>query len=366
MENTTTALATKTEQRGDIAVAAMAAKTRAEIESRYVIALQRPRNIMLCRSSILDSCRRPAFCEGAIYRKPVGGGKTVDGFSIRFAEEAIKALRNISVDTMAIYEDDERLTIRISVTDLEANLSYADEARITKTVERRSLKDGQQAISERMNSTGQKVYIVAATDDDLLNKINAAKSKAIRNSGLRLVPQDILEEAWNQILDTMEKGGGDPAAEVKKVCDAFGALRVSPSELEKYLGHSIDTVSKKELTSLRGIYTAIKDEETTWAAVMETATPKKPVATGAPVDVAATVTSITNAGLSGEELFKAVTKLCVDSQVTEPELLAYCKGLKPPLCKADAVEAIQLSDATLRQLHQNWANILPAIKAVKA
>lgn len=357
----------KIERKGEMAIAAMAAKSKAEVEARYVIALQRPRNILEARNTILDSCKRPAFASGAIYRKPVGGSKTVDGFSIRFAEEAIKSMKNVAVDTMAIYEDDERLTIRISVTDLEANCTYADEVRIAKTVERRQLKEGQIPISERMNSTGQKVYLVAATDDDLLNKINAAKSKAIRNSGLRLIPQDILEEAWTQIITTNEKGGGDPKAETKKVCDAFASLNISPSELERYLRHSLETVSPKQLSDLRAIYTAIRDEDTTWAAVMETAEPKKPSATG-PADpedqkkkAAEGAGAIDAAAI--ENPFLHLQGLCKRDGVTESQVHKFMQSVK--LAGAKTEELPGTTNENMRTVIGQWASVLPKIKAIK-
>lgn len=365
-----------TTRRGDIAVAAMAAKSKAEVEARYVIALQRPRNVLDTRNAILESCKRPAFCEGAIYRKPVGGSKTVDGFSIRFAEEAIKALKNVAVDTMAIYEDDERLTIRISVTDLESNLTYADEARITKTVERRQLKEGQSAISERMNSTGQKVYLVAATDDDLLNKINAAKSKAIRNSGLRLIPQDILEEAWSQILETMRKGGADPKAATKKVCDSFSTLNITPSELERFLGHSLETVSPVELQNLRGIYTAIKEEETSWKSVMETAAPKRPVKEGpgddgdlGPQDPAATakkaqVVSETSAAIDAEAIpkpYEKIVELAKADGVSLEQVHAFMK--KSGLAGEKTDDLFGTSDANMRTVIGTWKAVLGKIRS---
>jgi hypothetical protein len=245
---------------GEMAVAAMAAKAKAMVEAKYVIALQRPRKIMEARDAILKACRQEKFAEGARYRKPVGKKKDpqtgewkqsfVDGFSIRFAETAIQSMRNISVDKTVIYEDDDKRTVHIDVTDLEANITYGDDITVNKTVERRSLKKGQEAVSERTNSNGEKVFIVAATEDEIANKIAAQASKIIRNNGLRLVPQDILADAEEAVYQTLEKGGSDASAEVKKVCDAFSTLNVNPGELEKYLGHPLSTVSKKELSEL--------------------------------------------------------------------------------------------------------------------
>lgn len=367
----------KIERKGDIAIAAMAAKSKAEVEARYIMAMQpnRQRIHMEVRNNILEACKRPAFCEGAIYRKPVGGDKTVDGFSIRFAEEAVKAMKNIAIDTMAIYEDDERLTIRISVTDLEANTTYADEARITKTVERRKLKPGQTAISERTNSYGDKVFVVAATDDDILNKINAAKSKAIRNSGLRLIPQDILEEAWNQIQETMAKGGKDPKAETKKVCDGFSGIGISPAELERFLGHSLESISPKELTNLRGIYTAIKDEETTWASVMDAAKPKRPFDDGEGTDMAPTGggTIVVDPAVvaSGAAVIEAnkiekplehIKKLAAEAGVTENQVFLFIR--KNKLCEPTTEELLQVSDSNLRTLISTWEDSVGKIKKI--
>lgn len=249
------------ESRGELSTSAAAARAKAEIEARFVIALNRPRNILAARAAILDACKRPAFAAGAMYRKPVGKGQTVDGLSIRFAETAIQAMRNISVTTTLVYEDDENRAINISVTDLESNLCYGKDVTISKTVERRQLKEGQNAIAERTNSTGQKVYIVAATDDEIANKIAAAESKVIRNSGLRLVPADILEEAEAQIQRTLETGGADPQAEAKRIVDAFGTVGVTVEQLQEYLGHAVGSVSKKEMTSLRMIFAAVRDGE---------------------------------------------------------------------------------------------------------
>jgi len=372
-----TGMLSKIERKGEVAIAAMAAKAKAEVEARYVIALQRPRNILETRNVILDSCKRPAFAHGAIYKKPVGGGKTADGFSIRFAEEAIKSMKNIAVDAMTIYEDEDRRTVRISVTDLESNTTYGDEISISKTVERRTLKEGQIAISERMNSNGIKVFLVAATDDDLLNKVNSAKSKAIRNSGLRLVPQDILEEAWDALLKTIAKGGGDPKAETKKVCDGFASLNISPSELERYLGHSLETVSPKELQDLRGIWTAIKDEETSWAAVMETAKPKKPGKTGPgadddddgglgpqkepAADPKKEAAAIDAASI--DKPYEKLKELAARDGVTLEQIHAYMKSNK--LAGEKTEELLQAADDKMRMVVMSWKSCLPNIKGIK-
>ncbi len=266
MTTSLTTTQTQLPARGEMATAAMAAKAKATIEARYAIAFQpiNRRQYDVVRQSILSACKRPDFAASARYHKPVGTG-TIDGFSIRFAEEAIKAMKNISVESTTIYEDEMQRVVQINVTDLENNITYGKEISVQKTVERRNLKNGQTAISQRLNSNGETVYLVAATEDEIANKIASAESKVIRNCGLRLVPSDILEEAEQAIFDTMENGGSDPKAEIKKLADAFALLSISAAELVKYLGHPLDTISPKERADLRGIYTTIKEGSASWS-----------------------------------------------------------------------------------------------------
>ena len=152
--------------RGEMAVSAMAAKSKALVEAKFVVAMHNRRNLMEARGKILDACRRPHFARTALYAKPVAGQKMI-GPSIRFAETAIQCMTNIDVSTTTIYEDDEKRTINIAVTDLESNLSYGKDVTISKTVERKKLQAGQQPISSRLNTYGEVVYLVPATDDEI-------------------------------------------------------------------------------------------------------------------------------------------------------------------------------------------------------
>ena len=190
------------------------------------------------------------------------------GPSIRFAETAIQCMTNISVMPTIVYEDREKLVLDIQVIDLESNTSYSDQVTLSKTVERRD-KRGREVIGERTNTNGDTVYIVLATDDEMANKTNAAKSKIIRNSGLRLVPQDLIEEAEGAVQETLANGGGDPAQAMKRMADAFSLVGIKPAELEKYLGHSVESISPAELTDLREVYQTLKDGEAKWSDYVE-------------------------------------------------------------------------------------------------
>lgn len=259
---------------------AVAAQAKAMVEARYTMALHRPRVWDDVRQLLLRECKRPAFArnKSAYYRKPIGAG--VEGLGIRFVEVALRCMTNVLIETTMIFEDTIKEVHRVSVTDLESNVTYPMDVRVSKTVERSKPADDGSYISMRMNSQNRPVYTVPANDDDLLNKRAALISKAVRTLGLRIIPGDLQDEAEDIIKKVrLDDAARDPDAERKRLVDAFSELNVKASQLAAYLGHDIGACSPQELVDLRGLYGAIRDGEATWASAMENkqeAAPKGP------------------------------------------------------------------------------------------
>jgi len=249
----------------DPAAVAAAEAAKARIQAAYIMAMQRPRSYDQSRIKILEACSRPSFAEKVEYSKPVGGGKPIVGPSIRFAELALREWGNISYESQVVYDDEITRRISVAITDLETNTTFSASIQLNKTVERKKT-DGREVVGERINSYGDKVYIVKATEDEIMNKQAAAISKTLRNEGLRLIPQDIIEEAIERARETVKRRDkADPDAARKKLADAFAALRIMPTDLEKYLGHPLGQTSPAELQDLRSIYQTIKDGEAKWS-----------------------------------------------------------------------------------------------------
>ncbi len=250
---------------GEHAAAAMAAKNKAEVEAAYVMACSRPRNWFDVRVRLLDACKSPGFAAGAFWRKPVGN-KMLDGPSIRFAEVALQCMRNVRVSSTVIYEDSLSRTVNVRVTDLEANLSYDQDVSIEKTVERRKVREGQIVVSSRQNTNGETVYLVEASEEELTNKIGSAQSKVIRNSGLRLLPQHIKEEAIQMCQDTAnDEHAKDPQAALKRMTSFFASCGVTAVMIETYVGHPLSGITASEGAALKAMYEAIKDGESSWS-----------------------------------------------------------------------------------------------------
>jgi len=255
----------------ETASSAVAAQAKAMVEARYVMALQRPRIWEQVRQNLLEECKRPSFAnnKSTLYSKPIGGS-TVKGLGIRFVEVALRCMTNVMIETTMIFEDEVKEIHRVSMTDLESNITYPLDIRVSKTVERSKPMDDGSYISVRKNSWGKDTYTVPANDDDLLNKRGAQVSKAIRTLGLRIIPGDLRDDAEEAIIRIRnDQAAKDPGAERKKIADAFSNIGVKAADLIKYLGHGLDTCSPAELVDLRGIWGAISDGEATWKTVME-------------------------------------------------------------------------------------------------
>lgn len=264
---------------------AVAAQAKAAVEARYTMAIHRPRDLEQARTDILKDCKRPRFAAVARYRKPVDvrNNRYVEGPSIRFVEAMLRCMRNILIESPVTYEDEEQRVVRVAVTDLESNLTYHQDITVRKLVERKFLRKGQQAISERTNSYGDRVYLVHGSEDQIATKQAAAVSKAVRTLGLRLIPGDIVDEAMDRCVDTARQADAeDPDAAKRRLVDAFVAIGIQPTDLVGYLGHSLNQIQPAELDRLRSLYTAIRDGETTWTEATEAdSASKRPDVSGA-------------------------------------------------------------------------------------
>jgi hypothetical protein len=266
----------------ETAITAAATQARAMVEARFALAYARPRNMEDVRIRLLNECKRTGFAETARYKRPAGKKKNdqtgkweetfIEGPSIRFVEAALRLMGNVDIQSPTIYDDDNTRIVRVLVCDLETNTTHSRDITIEKSVEKKRLREGQKPIGQRVNSYGDMVYLVVATDSEVVTKQNAEISKSIRTLGQRLLPSDVLEETMAKCIETkLSAVTKDPDAHRKRMLDGFAELGVMPNALKAYLGQEIATCSPKQIDELRDLYLAIKDGMTTWAEVMEAA-----------------------------------------------------------------------------------------------
>lgn len=268
------------------ATEALVAQSRAMTEARWIMAMRAPRQMDMVRQDIMAECRVPGFAEVATYSRPCGReqleedgprGKKgewvevfAEGLSIRAAEVMMRCMGNMQCKATTLYDDARTRMITVSAVDYQTNATWDIDLTIPKTVERKRLKKGQKPIGERVNSYGDRVFIVEASDQDVATKAAAEISKASRTCILRLVPGQLQDEAFTLCQKiAADKTAKDPNAARRGMLDAFASVGVRPPALEQWLGHELDTMSPAERDQLIQIGKAIKEGDLVWADVLE-------------------------------------------------------------------------------------------------
>jgi hypothetical protein len=244
--------------------AAAAEMARAQVEARTLVAMRRPRNWDVVRQDMLRDCARKSFAKAAIYTLPYR--PPVSGLSIRFAEAAAQHMGNLDMQAQTIFEDEERVILAVSVSDLEKNNRYSTEIEIAKVVERKFVKDGDEVVGTRQNQRGETNYLIRAGEQEMLPKRGAAISKAFRTNLLRVLPAWLKEEAQVALRATaVSEVADDPDKARKGICDAFlSELGVKAASLATYLGHDLSEATPDELVDLRAAYQTVRDGLATW------------------------------------------------------------------------------------------------------
>jgi hypothetical protein len=260
----------------DASARALAAQETAKIQARVVMALQRPRDLDQVSQDLRKECQRAAFTATARYSIARGGTK-ITGWSVRMAEVAARAMRNLDIGVMPIGEDAQARKLLVYVEDLESNTRETYPVTVSKTIERKAFRDrdtghegppsGRTVVGQRKNSQGETVYIVEATDDEMRFAERRATQTAKRNLILAAVPGWILDDClpiWQATEEKRVKGVyQDPDGERKNLILQFENIRVTVEQLTEYVGHDLAGCTPDELLRLREVYCGIVDGMTT-------------------------------------------------------------------------------------------------------
>ena len=262
------------ERRRETQATALAERAKAEIQARYIVAMQRPRTWETVWGSLIRECQRPSFAAAGVYRLKKGKKRDeetgalvdniIEGLTIGFARSAMRAMGNVDIDETVVYEDEDKVLVRITATDIECNAKQSRDITVTRRIER-AFADGRKLFGERKNSFGKTTYIVEPTDEEMDAKIAARASKMRRTLILDLLPADLKSDCFNTIMATREKADlTDPDTNKKKLIASFAGIGVNADALIVYLGHALEQITAGELEELRGVFAAIQESETNW------------------------------------------------------------------------------------------------------
>jgi len=259
------------------AAAASAEKERAMVECMYVMAAKRPRNINQFRVEAIEAMQHKSLADASIWQRPAGRKQNAqgqweqnyaEGFSIRAMEAFGQIWGHLYISARVNWDDGERTSITVTVIDTQKNITYSRDAIVEKRVERKD-KKGREVLGERLNSYGDLVYTVRATDDEHRMHLGAEVSKQMRDCISRIIPAYLKAELWEVAKKTIaDQNAKDPGSALRKICDKFAALGVSPVMLQEYLGRPLETITANDLNDLAALHTGLKENSFTWADVM--------------------------------------------------------------------------------------------------
>ena len=224
-------------------VAIEASRAIAEAQGKLVIAKRFPRDEVKAYAKAMEACQRPTMAEKAFYSFP-RGGQTVEGPTIRFAEELARCWGNIDYGIKELSQDDGKSEMQAYAWDLETNAQSVQN--FTNPHQREQGK-------ERVTLTSQR--------DIYENNANMA-TRRLRSRILAILPSWFVEDAILECKKTIAGKNDVPLVDrVKKMVVQFAKLGVTQEQIETRLKRKIDTMNADDFVEYIGIYNAIKQGE---------------------------------------------------------------------------------------------------------
>lgn len=224
-------------------IAIEASRAIAEAQGKLVIAKRFPRDEVAAFAKAMQACQRPAMAEKAFYSFP-RAGQTVEGPTIRFAEELARCWGNIDYGIKELSQDDGKSEMQAYAWDLETNAQSV-----------------QNFTNPHQREVRGKMQTLTSQRDIYENNANMA-TRRLRSRILAILPSWFVEEAINECKRTLAGKNDLPLIDrVKKMVVQFSKLGVTQEQIEKRLKRKIETMTGDDLVEYVGIFNAIKAGE---------------------------------------------------------------------------------------------------------
>jgi hypothetical protein len=239
-------------------LSALPALSRAEIDIQIATAKRWPRSIVAFKKQALELATLDEETAGACFYALPRDGKRIEGPSIRLAEIVASTWGNLRVGARILDVTDRVVIGQGACFDLEKNLAASVE------------------VSRRITNRAGKRY-----SDDMVNTTaQAAMSIALRNAIFRVVPFAIVKDVY-EAAKLVSLGKGLTMEQSRAKCvGAFAKLwpALTPEVLWRIAGKTgAEDIGTDELVQLRGLFTALKDGETSLEEVLRQIDPSPPL-----------------------------------------------------------------------------------------
>ena len=224
-------------------VAIEASRAIAEAQGKLVIAKRFPRDEVQAYAKAMEACQRPTMAVKAFYSFP-RGGQTVEGPTIRFAEELARCWGNIDYGIKELSQDDGKSEMQAYAWDLETNAQSV-----------------QNFTNLHQREVGKKTQTLTSLRDIYENNANMA-TRRLRSRILAILPSWFVEDCIEECKKTLAGQNETPLVDrVKKMVVQFAKLGVTQEQIETRLKKKIDTMNADDFVEYIGIYNAIKQGE---------------------------------------------------------------------------------------------------------
>ena len=224
-------------------IAIEASRAIAEAQGKLVIAKRFPRDEVQSYAKAMEACQRPTMAAKAFYSFP-RGGQTVEGPTIRFAEELARCWGNIDYGIKELSQDDGKSEMQAYAWDLETNAQSV-----------------QNFTNPHQREQGRKMVTLTSQRDIYENNANMA-TRRLRSRILAILPAWFVEDAIAECKKTLAGQNDTPLIDrVKKMVVQFAKLGVTQEMIEKRLKRKVDTMTSDDFVEYVGIYNAVKGGE---------------------------------------------------------------------------------------------------------
>lgn len=224
-------------------VAIEASRAIAEAQGKLVIAKQFPRDEIASYNRMLEACRRPDMARKAFYSYP-RGRETVEGPTIRFAEELARCWGNVDYGIKELSQDNGKSELQAYAWDLESN---------TQSV--------QNFTNPHQREVGRKMVSLTSQRDIYENNANMA-TRRMRARILAIIPSWFVDGAIAECKKTLAGGNDVPLIDrIRNMVVAFSKIGVAKEQIERRLRRKVETMTGDDIAEYIGIYNAIKGGE---------------------------------------------------------------------------------------------------------
>lgn len=229
-------------------IAIEASRAIAEAQGKLTDAKRNPRNEIVAFQKVMEACSRPAMALSAFYKFP-RGNQSVEGPTIRFAEELARCWCNIEYGIRELSQDNGKSEMQVYAWDLETN---------TQSV--------QNFTNLHQREVNGKMRTLTSLRDIYENNANMA-TRRLRSRILAVLPNWLVDEAIKECkktLKSMAEGNNEmPLIDrIKNMVVQFAKYGVTKEQIETRLKRKIDTMNADDFVEYIGIFNAIKDGTT--------------------------------------------------------------------------------------------------------